>query len=106
MDMTVKMWDSHTGKLLHTYKGHTAPVHHALFAKGGSRIISASRDATVKIWNTDSENIVATLAGHTNTVYNIAIHNNLIISASSDATLKVPPYQDATQEQREAELGY
>jgi WD40 repeat protein len=89
MDGTIKLWDANTGDLLKTYRGHSAPVHHAIFAKDGARIISSSRDRTMKVWNTETCEVESTLIGHTNTVYHCCVHNNLILSCSSDDILKV-----------------
>jgi eukaryotic-like serine/threonine-protein kinase len=49
-DSTVKVWDSHTGKLLRNFRGHTGLVSSLAFIDG-TRLVSGSRDKTVKVWD-------------------------------------------------------
>ena len=50
-DSTVKVWDSHTGKLVRSFRGHTGLVSSLAFSPDGRRLISGSRDHTVKVWD-------------------------------------------------------
>jgi WD40 repeat protein len=49
----VKVWDSRTGTLVRTFRGHTGLVSSLAFhLDGGSlSLISGSRDKTVKVWD-------------------------------------------------------
>ena len=49
MDGTAMLWDLQSRSARLTLKGHTAPVHHAIFAQNGSRVVTASRDRTLKV---------------------------------------------------------
>ena len=49
-DSTVKVWDSHTGKLLRNFRGHTGLVGTLAFLDRRT-LISGSRDSTVKFWD-------------------------------------------------------
>jgi WD40 repeat protein len=49
-DSTVKVWDTITGALVHTYSGHTGTIWDVGFSRNGKWIASASSDKTVKIW--------------------------------------------------------
>ena len=47
----MKVWDSHTGKLLRTFRGHTGLVSSLAFTHDGKLLVSGSRDHTVKFWD-------------------------------------------------------
>jgi WD40 repeat protein len=50
-DSTVKVWDSHTGKIIRSFRGHTGLVNSLAFRLDGRSLISGSRDHTVKVWD-------------------------------------------------------
>jgi WD40 repeat protein len=47
----VKLWDVATGKMLHSFAGHSDTVTSVAFAPDGRRAISGSYDRTVRVWN-------------------------------------------------------
>ncbi len=46
----MRLWDTDSGKLLHTFSGHTDPVNAIAFSRDGKQILSGSRDNTVRLW--------------------------------------------------------
>ena len=48
----MKFWDSRTGTLVRTFRGHTGLVTSVAFSPDDRRLISGSRDHTVKVWDT------------------------------------------------------
>ncbi|NET74617.1 WD40 repeat domain-containing protein [Okeania sp. SIO1F9] len=50
----LKLW-SLDGKLIRTFKGHSAWVNSATFNHDGTKIVSASDDKTIKIWHKDGQ---------------------------------------------------
>ena len=50
-DSNVNVWDSRTGKLVRSFRGHTGLVSSLAFSPDGRRLYSGSRDTTVKVWD-------------------------------------------------------
>jgi WD40 repeat protein len=50
-DSAVKLWDSHTGKFIRNFRGHTGLVTSLAFSPDGGRLVSGSRDKTAKVWD-------------------------------------------------------
>lgn len=46
-----RLWDTKTGRLLHTLEGHSGAITDAEFQSGDEFVITASRDKTVTRWN-------------------------------------------------------
>jgi WD40 repeat protein len=47
----VKVWDTRSGELVHSFRGHTGLVSSVAFSRDGRHLFSGSRDTTVKVWN-------------------------------------------------------
>jgi WD40 repeat protein len=50
----VKVWDSQTGALVRSFRGHTGVVTTVAFSPDGQLLVSGSRDGTVKVWDVTS----------------------------------------------------
>jgi WD40 repeat protein len=51
-DLTIKVWEVLTGRLLKTLSGHHGGVNTAEFSQDDKQIVSASEDSTARIWST------------------------------------------------------
>jgi len=50
-DMTIKLWDVKTGKLIMTLKGHRDDINSVEFSPDGKFLVSSSCDQTIRIWD-------------------------------------------------------
>src|SRR5258708_40301486 len=50
-DMTVRLWDTTTGKLAHVFTGHTGAIYGIAFSPDGRFILSGSKDQTARLWD-------------------------------------------------------
>jgi WD40 repeat protein len=98
----LKLWDSMSGRCLHTMLGHTGPVNSVAFSHDSKFLASASggADNTVRLWDASSGTEIQTLKGHQAASTNSPFHNGVnsvafsldgkfLASASSDKTVKL-----------------
>lgn len=50
-DGAIKIWDTLSGKLIHTFEGHLAGVSTIAWSPDGATIASGSDDKTIRLWN-------------------------------------------------------
>ena len=50
-DDAIHLWDTRTGELLNTLRGHTDLVDSLMFSPDGSTIASGCRDGTILLWD-------------------------------------------------------
>ena len=63
-DKTVKLWETSSGQLLHTFTGHQGRVNAVAFSPDGETVLSSSWDNTLKLWETSSGQLLHTLTRH------------------------------------------
>ncbi|GES63517.1 WD repeat protein [Aspergillus terreus] len=86
-DGAVKVWDTLSGKLIHTFEGHLAGISTISWSPDGATIASGSDDKTIRLWNvlTGKAHPIP-FVGHHNYVYQIAFSpkGNMLVSGSYD----------------------
>ena len=90
-DNTIKLWDAHSGKLLHSMESHNSIVRHCAFSPDGNTIASASSDKTIKLWDAHSGKLLHSMENHNAPINHCAFSpdGNIIASASDDSTIKL-----------------
>lgn len=84
---TIRIWDSKTGKCLHTLEGHVDCVNSATFSMDGKRIVSGSIDKTVRIWNVKTGECLRTMVGHTGSITSVIFNPNGDVVASGSGNI-------------------
>jgi nucleoside phosphorylase/roadblock/LC7 domain-containing protein len=90
-DKTVRLWDSATGGVRRTLKGHLDDFFAVAFSPDGKLVASASRDKTVRLWDSATGAVRRTLEGHSGWVKAVAFSpdGKLVASASYDETVRL-----------------
>lgn len=95
-DGLIKIWDSSTGKLIYTYKGHNeglhpGPVHAVHFNNFDTAVYSAGRDITIHCWNFLTGERIHDYPGHQEEVWDLATKGPdlFLASASTDRTIHI-----------------
>ncbi|MBN1557764.1 MAG: protein kinase [Lentisphaerae bacterium] len=90
-DHAARLWDIETGRLLLTFKGHTAPVLGAAFAPDGASAATAGRDGTIRLWNTRRPEDRLELRGHDGPIHDVAFSpdGRLALTAGEDHTVRL-----------------
>ncbi|MEH6372739.1 hypothetical protein V7793_00010 [Streptomyces sp. KLMMK] len=90
-DHSVKLWDTHSHRLLATLTGHTDIVNTVAFSPDGRTLATAGNDRSIKLWDAPSHRLLATLTGHTNMAESVAFSpdGRTLASAGSDRTVRL-----------------
>jgi small GTP-binding protein len=90
-DNTVKLWETRSGKLLHTRAEHISQVFSLAFDPQGETLASGSGDKTADLWETRSGKLLRTLTGHTDYIRSLAFDPNgeTLATGSGDKTVNL-----------------
>jgi eukaryotic-like serine/threonine-protein kinase len=87
----MKCWDAATGRLLATFRGHTARIMAIALFPDGKTLASGSDDGTVKLWDVPTGQERLTLLGHSDHVVSVAVapDGKTLATSSRDGTVKL-----------------
>ncbi|KAJ3099284.1 hypothetical protein HDU97_003302 [Phlyctochytrium planicorne] len=80
-----------SGKTKSLYRGHTGPVTclaYSASADGREFLFTGSWDKSIRQWDVKTKESLLVFNGHSDFIKSVAIHNNVLLSGSSDSTLK------------------
>lgn len=89
-DSSIKLWDSESGEIDKTLKGHTSKINSLWFNKQGTLIASCSKDM-IKLWSLESFQCIKTITAHEHNISKVKFmpSGDQLISSSWDKTLKL-----------------
>lgn len=90
-DRTVKLSNSRTGKIRHSFDLHTGNVECVAFSPNGRRLASGGEDKTVRVWDATTGREVLGLRGHADRCGCVAFSPDgvRLASSSSDGTIRI-----------------
>ncbi|MEX2141941.1 MAG: prenyltransferase/squalene oxidase repeat-containing protein [Pirellulales bacterium] len=105
-DHVARLWETTSGKLLGTFKGHTDCVAAIALSADGRMLATGAYDHIAKIWNASSGKILHTLAAHRGAVTSVAFapDGNLLASGGIDG--RVMLWDLKTGQQRQTLVGH
>lgn len=100
----IKLWDTETGDIIHTFKGHKEGINDIAWSFDGEFLASASDDKSIIIWSLETVSLswrqcslcllyqreaAKTLNGHTNVVFCLCFspHSNMLVSGGYDESV-------------------
>jgi len=90
-DMTARLWDVESGKLLRTFEGHSGLVIAVAFSPDGQYVLSGSSDMTVQLWKVEDGSLGYVFEGDAEGVNAIAFSpdGRYVLSGSKDEDVKL-----------------
>lgn len=90
-DKIIRLWDTQSGKLRQTLKGHAAEVFGLVWSPNGRMLASASADETIRLWDLKTAKLHRILKGHSGQVWSLAWSPNgqALASTGEDEIFRV-----------------
>lgn len=98
----IRVWDIHSGDLLHTLPGHLGDIASVAWSPKGMLLASVgAADHMPRIWNTQTGELTDTLEQHMNTVWSVAWSpdSRWLATGNTDATVRVLDIQNDVDQQ-------
>lgn len=85
IDGTIRIWDRFNGQQIHILQGHTRTIHGVILLED-NKALSYSADYSLRLWNLDTAYCLNVFEGHDSPVWDAIVHNNTLISWSSNGS--------------------
>ncbi|MEM1169725.1 MAG: WD40 repeat domain-containing serine/threonine-protein kinase [Cyanobacteria bacterium P01_H01_bin.35] len=89
-DDSIKIWHIPTGKMLHTFRGHSDSIYGINISPDGKILVTGSHN-NIKTWNLETGIEINTLVDHHGRILSVTVSpdGKKIASGSSDKTIKI-----------------
>lgn len=88
-DGTAAVWETESGKQIHSLVGHQGAVYGAAFSADGERVATAGLDGLVLVWDVASGDLIAMLEGHSQGVMVVeSLADGSVISGGQDGAVR------------------
>ncbi len=86
-----KLYDAHSGELVHTLVGHTNAINGSAFSPDGGLLATSSWDETAKVWDRATGELLQTMAGHSELLFGIRFSpdSRQLLTGSLDNTARL-----------------
>ncbi|MEU8322623.1 TIR domain-containing protein [Nonomuraea sp. NPDC048881] len=88
-DGTVQLWDTLTGRRLHTLTGHPDGVWPVRLSASGELVAAGGGDGVVRVWETATGRLVHELPGHRAPVYTASFGRSQLVTGDSAGVVRV-----------------
>nr|GEX80237.1 protein pleiotropic regulatory locus 1 [Tanacetum cinerariifolium] len=90
-DRTIKIWETHSGKLKLTLTGHIEQVRGLAVSTRHTYMFSAGDDKLVKCWDLEQNKVIRSYHGHLSGVYCLALHPTIdvLLTGGRDSVCRV-----------------
>jgi WD40 repeat protein len=110
-DGRVRLWDSATGKLRVSFRGHTDAIGAAAFSPDGMTLATGGFDGTVKLWDVATGQERMTLTGHNGPIFSVAFAagGTMLATGGEDGTVRLwraSSDEEATRRRLESDRDY
>lgn len=97
-DLSLKLWESNSGRLLNTFKGHTEVVTGAILSPNKKNAVTYTAFGFIKFWDIQSGELLSNIQEHMGSVVNAQFNKkgDVLVSCGLDNKVKLTDIKNKT----------